>query len=206
MEAIEKSGRSVEEAVQAGLEELALPQDQVKVEVLEEPRSVLGLIGHPARVRLTPMPPLPEQAVQVLGRMLELAGLEASPELVRADEEQVQITLRGTDIGMVIGTHGRTLQALQHLLNLVANRQRHQRRRIILDAEGYRERRESILCAMALRAARRARESGQEVILQPLPAIERRVVHLALQQVPGVETRSMGEEPERRVIVIPSDR
>jgi len=204
MEALEKSARTVAEAIEAGLAELGLPRDQVQVEVLEEPRSLFGLVGHHARVRLRPVGTPADQAVEVLARMLSLAGLEATPSVTGSDAEHVRIVLQGRDVSIVIGKHGQTLQALQHLTNLIVNRHRSERRRIILDAEHYRERREIALQAMAMRAAKRAQETGKEVIMEPLPAIERRVVHLTLQQVPGVETRSMGEEPERRVIVIPA--
>jgi len=206
MEPVEKTGRTVEEAVAAGLEEMGLAREQVQVEVLEEPRSLFGLVGHPARVRLSPMPPASEQAMAVLERMLSLSGLAATPVLQEDEPEQVRIALEGPDIGLIIGKHGQTLQALQHLTNLMVNRHRTNRRRIILDAEHYRERREATLRAMAARAAERARSSGEEVILAPLPAIERRIVHLALKEEAGVETRSMGEEPERRVIVIPDGK
>jgi len=206
MESVEKSARTVEEAIEAGLQELGLPRDQVQLEILEEPRSLLGLLSHPARVRLTPLPDPDQQALSVLERILALSGLEASATLEQADPEQVRLVLAGKDVSLIIGKHGQTLQALQHLVNLIVNRHRSTRRRILLDAEHYRERREAALRAMALQAARRARETGREVILEPLPAIERRIVHLALQEVAGVETRSMGEDPERRVIVIPSGR
>lgn len=208
MTPIETTGRTVEEAVETGLQQLGLGRAEVDVEVLEEPHSLLGLLGHPARVRLTPHAAgaaLEDgaTATQVVERILELGRLEATVDSATPDDDQLRVTLAGPDVSIIIGKHGQTLQALQHLVNLVYNRHRAERQRIVLDAEGYRERREATLRAMAQRAAQQAKQTGREVILQPLPAIERRVVHLALQEVPGIETRSMGEEPERRVIVIP---
>lgn len=135
----------------------------------------------------------------VLERMEVDAGLES-----RIDEDgTVHINIVGEDLGLVIGRRGQTLDALQFLVNQVANRGDGRRVRIVLDVEGYRARRAEALTALARRTAARVRRQGRKVALEPMNALERRVVHLALAAEKGVETYSEGEEPHRRVIIAP---
>ena len=135
----------------------------------------------------------------VLERMEVDAALES-----RIDEEgTVHINIVGGDLGLIIGRRGQTLDALQFLVNQVANRGEGRRVRIVLDAEGYRARRAEALAALARRMAARARRQGRKVALEPMNALERRIVHLALAGEAGVETYSEGEEPHRRVIIVP---
>ena len=202
------TGRSVEEAVQAALRALGTSRDEVEVEVLaQESRGLLGILGHTeAKVRVTVKPSLAQRAVEVLTEILTKMGVEATPEVVSDDAEAVQINLRGEqDLGLLIGKHGQTLAALQLITAMIANRSQppEKRRKVILDAEGYRERRERALRSMARNAAERAKRTGQEVTLQALSARERRIVHVALADDPGVTTRSQGEDPERVVVVSP---
>lgn len=208
MRSIEQTGRSVEEAVQAALRALGTSRDEVEVEVLaQESRGLLGILGHTeAKVRVTVKPSLAQRAVEVLTEILTKMGVEATPEVVSDDAEAVQINLRGEqDLGLLIGKHGQTLAALQLITAMIANRSQppEKRRKVILDAEGYRERRERALRSMARNAAERAKRTGQEVTLQALSARERRIVHVALADDPGVTTRSQGEDPERVVVVSP---
>lgn len=208
MRSIEQTGRSVEEAVQAALKALGASRDEVEVEVLaQESRGLLGILGHTeAKVRVTAKPSLAQRAVEVLTEILTKMGVGATPEVVSDDDEAVQINLRGEqDLGLLIGKHGQTLAALQLITAMIANRSQppEKRRKVILDAEGYRERRERALRSMARNAAERAKRTGQEVTLQALSARERRIVHVALADDPAVTTRSQGEDPERVVVVSP---
>ncbi len=140
-------------------------------------------------------------AEEFLTGVLERMGVEAALE-TRLDEDNiVVINIAGEDLGLVIGRRGQTLDALQFLVNQVANKSGGVRVRIVLDAEGYRERRAEALAGLARRMADRARRERRKVTLEPMNALERRVVHLALANVPGVETYSEGQEPERRIVI-----
>jgi spoIIIJ-associated protein len=205
MTSIEKAGRTVDEAITAALEELGVTRDQVEVEVLEqEGRALFGILGHTqARVRVTPKATPGMVAAALAQEILDAMPANAKAELAREDDEQALINLSGEDLGMLIGKHGNTLAALQHLVGLITARKTGVHKRIVLDAEGYRERREEALRGMAKRAARRAIESGREVSLDPLPANERRIIHIALAEDKRVTTTSVGEDPFRRLIIAP---
>jgi len=208
MRSIEQTGRNVAEAVQAALKALGVSRDQVEVEVLaEESRGLLGILGHTeAKVRVTVKPGLAERALEVLNEILRLMAISATPEIVADDPEEVRIEIRSpSDLGLLIGKHGQTLAALQLITAMIANRPlpAEQRRRVILDAQGYRERRERALRGMARNAAERAKRTGREVPLESLNPRERRIVHLALADDPDVITRSEGQDPDRIVIIAP---
>ncbi len=133
-------------------------------------------------------------------------GIEAHVELVADDPEAVSINMSsGRDLGILIGKRGQTLAALQLIVAMMANRDQppEERRRIVLDAEGYRERRERTVRAMARSAAQRAQRTGRPVTLEALNPRERRIVHMTLGEERGVTTRSEGEEPNRVVVVFP---
>jgi spoIIIJ-associated protein len=208
MSSVEQSGRNVEDAVQNALKALGATRDQVEVEVLaEETRGLLGILGHTeARVRVTLKAGIAQRAVQVLTQILGHMGIEATPEITSDDAEGVWIDLRGgADLGLLIGKRGQTLAALQLITAMIANREQppETRKKVILDAQGYRDRRERALQAMARNAADRARSSGREVTLEALTPRERRIVHLTLAEDLAVTTRSEGEDPDRVVIVSP---
>ncbi len=242
---VEKSGRSVEEALEAALDELGARRDEVEVEVLDEPnRGLLGFLGGKMakiRVTLRRLPATPEGAEPGEGGSVGTkAGAEAPQQvpdgealrrvaeakLARAREFLREVTRRmgaaghvetrrvepdlyalnlvSQEAGLVIGRRGQTLDALQYLVNMVANRAvEGPWVRFVLDAGEYRRRREGILRSMALRAARQVRQNGRSVALEPMNPLERRVVHLALRDDPAVMTRSEGEEPQRRVVILP---
>jgi spoIIIJ-associated protein len=142
------------------------------------------------------------QAVDLLAGLLERMGLDA--EVVRVVEgERIEISLTGPDAGRVIGKKGQTLDALQFLLNKVVNRFPEGRRHVVLDVEGYKDRRDDSLVAMALRLAEKASKSGKIITM---PSRERRVIHLALADIEGITTRSDGQGSERRVRIIPERR
>lgn len=220
MKSLERTGRTVEEAVEAALAELGVSRDQCEVEILEEGnKGLFGLLGaRPARVRVTvkAAPELPkheerkdgEQAAVDRGReflsgLLERMKVPAAVE-TRVDEDgTVVMNITGSDLGVVIGARGQTLDAVQYLVNVVANKDASSRVRIVVDAEGYRERRAEAVRRMALRAAEKAKAARKRVRLDPMSAVERRLVHLALRDDDQVETRSEGTEPYRRVVIVP---
>jgi spoIIIJ-associated protein len=212
---IEKTGRTADEAVEVALRELGASREEVEIEVLgEESRGLLGILGHSqtrVRVSLKAPPPraaIAQQALELLQQVLEAMESDVQAKLISENEEEIVLDLQGEDLGILIGKHGQTLGALQHLVNIITNRRlpQEQRKRIIVDAEGYRAKRESSLTGMAKRAARTARETGREVTLDALAANERRIIHMALADEPGVTTRSVGTDPSRRVVVVPTVR
>jgi len=208
MESLEQSGRTVDEAVQAALKVLGVSRDEVDVEVLaQESRGILGILGYSeAKVRVTVRPGLARRALDILTRVVDLMGIDAEAEITAEDPEAVHVELHSSsDLGLLIGKRGQTLAALQLIVAMMANRDQppDKRRRIVLDAEGYRARRERALSATARSAADRAKRTGKPVSLESLTPRERRIVHLALADDPGVSTRSEGEDPHRSVIIAP---
>jgi spoIIIJ-associated protein len=155
-----------------------------------------------------PAPPEDEseqaaRAREVLERILEAIGVRARLDL-REDNEAITATFVGRELGLVIGKHGQTIDAIQYLVNAIAARdQGDERKPVVVDAAGYRSRRQASLDALAVRSAERAVSSGAPVELDPMTAVERKVVHLRLKDFPGVATRSEGTEPNRYVVVEP---
>jgi len=204
MMSIEKTAKTAEEAIQLALDELGLPRERVKVEILEEGRSLFGILGSTqARVRVTAETTIGEHVAQLLAEITKHMGVDATAKVVEEDETQAVIDIEGEELGLLIGKHGNTLAALQHLVGLMANKGQETRKRVILDAEGYRQRREESLRHLALSCARKARQSGQPITIEPLLPHERRIVHTALVDDPGVTTHSVGEDPTRRVVIEP---
>jgi len=147
-----------------------------------------------------------EQAAEVrevLERIREAIDVRARLELAE-DEETMTATFVGGELGLVIGKHGQTIDAIQYLVNAVVWRGRgDERKAVVVDAAGYRARREATLSALAQRSAEQAVSSAGPVELEPMTAVERKVVHLCLKDFPGVATRSEGTEPNRFVVIDP---
>jgi spoIIIJ-associated protein len=145
---------------------------------------------------------------EIVSRLVELMGYRANVAVATGDTAKIDVT--GADdtereaLGALIGRKGERLSALQHLVNLMLSRRMGAWTRVLVDVEDYRGRRERQLGEIARRAAERVLESGTMLQLEPMPALERRWVHLALRDVSGVATQSIGDEPMRRVVVIPS--
>ena len=216
---VEATGETVGEAKWAALRELEaldpeLDKAAVRFQVVSEgERGLLGVGYSPARVVATvdasaePRPPRDESELaasvrDVIALITDGIGVRCRID-VTEDEESVTAVCTGHDLGVLIGRHGQTIDAIQYLANaVVARDQTGERKSVIIDAAGYRARRTATLEAMALRAADRAR-SGERVELEPMSAIERKVVHLRLQDEPGVATSSEGAEPNRYVVVHP---
>lgn len=205
---IEVRGRTVEEALAAAAERLGVSREDVEAEVLEEPaRGFLGLVGHrDAVIRARPRLTKARFARLFLAEVARRAGLAVQ---VRVEEHPGFIAASvegGPGLGILIGRRGAVLEALQYLVNVSAARISDERRRIIVDVGGYRERRREALERLALRMAERVRRTRRQVVLEPMSAAERRIVHLALQDHPDVRTESTGTEPNRRVVILPARR
>lgn len=236
MSAVEATGKTVEEALEKALIELGRSADEVTYEVLEAPsRGFFGLFGgHEARLRVTEkeaqgvpaapameMPRAPveapaapvasaaspqERAESFLSGIFRAMGLTVAMAR-RETEEGVLYDLSGESLGILIGKHGQTLDALQYLTNLAANRGGAEERiHVILDVEGYRSRREETLRRLAGHLAEKACRIHAEVRLEPMNRHERKIIHMALQDNYRVSTYSDGDEPYRCVVIAPKRR
>jgi spoIIIJ-associated protein len=146
-----------------------------------------------------------EEAKSVLEELLRLMDLEGTVEIAMGSETS-KLNVKGSDLGVLIGRRGEKLASLQHLVNLIVAKKEGQYSRIAIDVENYRGRREEQLRDVAERAAKRVAQSGKIIQLEPMPAIERRIVHLALVENPRVRTQSVGVEPNRRIVVLPASK
>lgn len=231
MGGVEASGRNVEEALEKALEELGVGRDQVSVEVLSEPKQgILGVGGTPARVRVRLLadgePAVEpgaevaegseeeyveddaELAAQMLDRLLELMGVQADVSIRDPETPgdglgmaKAVLDVEGDDLGILIGRRGETLLALQYLLNLMVNRQLGEHAVFTVDVEGYRRRREKQLTGLARRMAEQVKRTRRPVTLEPMPANERRIIHLSLAEDRHVQTASVGEGDARKVAI-----
>ena len=219
---VEATGETVGEAKWSALRELerlapGIDRDAVRFQVVSEgERGLLGVGYTPARVVATVERPSDETAPapveeegeaavarELLERTLEALGVAGTISLDESDDA-VTATVTGGDIGVLIGRHGQMIDALQYLANAMAHRAvGDDRRRIVIDAAGYRARRASTLEGLARRSAEQASATGSRVELEPMSAVERRIVHEALKDDPEVSTASEGVEPHRFVVVIP---
>jgi spoIIIJ-associated protein len=217
VEEIRASAPSVEEALEVALARLGASEQEVEVEVLQEPRSgFLGLGGQEAivlvrRKRGTDQPTeeeLEEQgdaAAEFLEELLSRMGIDASVEPNLEDGTMyVDVLAAGAsddDMALLIGRHGQTLEALQELTRHVVMRRTGMRCRVLVDVEDYRKRQRDRIAARAREIAKRVARTGREEELEPMSPYERKIVHDTVATVPGVESSSRGEEPERRVVI-----
>ncbi|HEY7331713.1 MAG TPA: RNA-binding cell elongation regulator Jag/EloR [Candidatus Limnocylindria bacterium] len=146
-----------------------------------------------------------EEAKTVLSELIRLMDLEGEVE-IGMGSETAKLNVKGSDLGVLIGRRGEKLASLQHLVNLMVAKKEGQYRRIAIDVENYRGRREEQLRDVADRAAKRVIQTGKIIQLEPMPAIERRIVHLALVENPRIRTQSVGVEPNRRIVVLPASK
>ncbi|REK72032.1 RNA-binding cell elongation regulator Jag/EloR [Paenibacillus paeoniae] len=203
MKKIVASGKTIDDAVRYGLTQWQVTEDRVKIVVLEQPsKGLFGLIGvKEAKVELELIPDALEEAEKFLLDVARTMGLS-----VRIDRKQTkdgtQLSVSGEgELGMLIGRRGGTLDALQYLINIVANRYSNSHLRIVLDAEDFRERRRKTLEELSDRLAGRVIRTRKEVVLEPMTPLERKVIHSQLQNHPKVRTFSKGDEPNRRVVI-----
>lgn len=183
MKVIETTGKTVEEALKNALSELKVEKDKVEVEVLDEGnKGFLNLIGaRPAKIKVKVKRNYIHEAKIFLENILDKMKVEAD---IKISEENnvVKIYLTGSDMGILIGYRGETLDALQYLLSLVINKNHEMEyKRVVLDTENYREKREETLKRLARRVAEKVRKTGRIVKLEPMNPYERRVIHSALQ-------------------------
>jgi spoIIIJ-associated protein len=218
---VEATGETVGEAKWAALRELEkrqpdLDKSAVRFQVVTEgERGLLGVGYAPARViatvsaEVSPEGPRPDESDlatevrELVERIADGIGVVGRIE-VDEDEETLTLTCVGPDLGMLIGRHGQTIDAIQYLANAVTYRKHPEdRKEVVVDAAGYRARRRASLEALAVRSAEHAVSNGEPVELEPMTAVERKVVHIRLKEFEGVETTSEGTEPNRFIVVHP---
>lgn len=250
---VEKTAKTVEEAVAAALKELNITAEEAVIEVLEEgKKGLFGFFGKDAKVRVTAKEVVVEETVvetaapeaaPVVETVVETEVKEEAPaafeeraarepkkfvvndeavakareflqkvfnamkievvmeKFVNKNDGSVTFKLHGADMGILIGKHGQTLDSLQYLTNLVANKNSAERVRVIIDVEDYRDRRIETLNRLAYRLADKVKRSGERVSLEPMNPHERKIIHMALQNDRRVTTLSEGDEPYRHVVI-----
>jgi spoIIIJ-associated protein len=217
---VEVTGETVGEAKWLALRELeriapGLDKAVVRFQVVSEgERGLLGVGYEPARVVATAdrpaetreprdESPAAAHARALLERIVAALGIPCRID-VDETEDEIRVTCDGPDLGLLIGRHGQTIDSVQYLANAIVWKGSDDRKRVVVDAAGYRARREETLQREAVRAAERAVAHGEPVELEPMSAVERRVVHERLKDYPGVTTSSDGAEPNRYVVVHPA--
>ena len=203
MKIIEVTGKTVEEALKHALDELKLTKDKVDVEIINEgSKGLFNLIGtKPAKIKVTKKPEPIDNAKEFLINVLSAMNIDAE---IRINEENdvIKIDLSGPKMGLVIGYRGETLDSLQYLDSLVINKNHNNSyKRVVLDAENYRKKREETLIRVAQKSAYKVRKSQRPYKLEPMNPYERRIIHSALQEYTDINTHSEGEEPFRRIVI-----
>ena len=203
MKQLEAAGKTFNEALTAGLAQMGLDLDQVDYEILDEgAKGFLGIGVRPVRIRLTQKDSPAIRAEEFLSQVTRLIGLDVSFE-TEQEEEALKINMVGENQGILIGHRGETLDALQYLCSLRVNKDRDEYIRVTLDTENYRERRKATLENLAKNIASKVKRTKRPVALEPMNPYERRIMHSALQGNEQVTTHSEGEEPNRRVVIVP---
>ena len=214
MREVERSAGSVEEAIEGALEELGVSEQEAEVEIVQEPqKGLLGFGSQEAVVRVR----VPEEAVsgvaldeqaeiaeEFVTGLLERMGMDADVDRGVVEGVMYVDILAGQDsegMGLLIGRHGQTLDALQEVVRTAVQRRTQSRCRVLVDVEDYRKRRRSQLAEKARGVAQRVRRTGRQERLEPMSAYDRKIVHDTAGEVGGVETTSEGEDPDRRVVI-----
>jgi len=235
MDTVTRTARTVEEAEELALKELGVDRSEVEVEVLSRGKAgFLGLGAELARVKVTlkgaatvaaPRAPATAAspglavtaspgdaaglAVEALTRILSAARVNVNSTLRAANDPDAGgpvIDLAGEDSGLLIGRRGQTLQALQFLVTSIVRNQHGETVRVVLDVEGYRNRRETALRDMATKVAERVAQTGRSIALEPMTPADRRIIHTSLTNHPAVTTESIGEGEGRKVTILPKRR
>ena len=203
LKTIQKSGKTEEEAIAHALEELGLTRDDVNVEIVERAKTgFLGIRATPAVVNVS-YEVIEEKSDVIrafLEGLLERFGVQAQIDVSEPVDGTVSVVLSGADPGTLIGRRGETLDAIQHLTNYAVNRGG-SRMRVNVDTENYRQRRGDTLETLATKTAAKVIKYRRNFTLDPMNAYERHIIHTTLQENEQVSTRSVGSEPNRRVVV-----
>lgn len=202
LQTVEKKGKNIDEAIKAALDELCCEIEDVNVEVIEEPsKGLLGIGKKPAVVRVTRRDKPEDMVRGVVDEILTRMKIDYQINGIEHQEGRVRINIIGKDMGLLIGRKGETLNAVQFIVGLIVNRNREEKIRVMLDVEDYRKKREDSLEALALRLSDKVKKTRKNVVMRPMTSQERRIVHTTLQSDPSITTYSMGDEPNRKVVI-----
>ena len=201
MKTLEKSGKTIDDAVDAAVAELGCSREDANIEIIAMPsKGILGFGAKPAIVRVSVEDKATAYAMDFLSTIFKKFDIDVKINVTEG-EDFITLDLIGKDLGILIGRRGETLDALQYLTNLTVARHFEERCKIILDVEGYRSKREESLARLAKKLADRVKESGKNMSLEPMSPYERRIIHTVLQSDDQVRTFSEGEEPYRKVVI-----
>ncbi|NTW70988.1 MAG: protein jag [Eubacteriaceae bacterium] len=202
MKSVTAKGKTIDEAIENALSELKATRDQVETKVLELPSNgIMGLFGtKSAKVEVTLKNDFMEKGKTFLDEMLKKFGVEAKCSM-RLEDRNLNITIEGEDMGILIGRRGQTLDSIQYLTSLVVNKWSDEYIRVVIDTENYREKREVTLKDLAEKLAQRVARNREKIVLEPMNPYERRIIHSTLQNHKSVYTYSEGDEPFRKVVI-----
>ncbi len=201
-------GKTVEEAVKRAANQLGVSPETIKYEVITEPKKgFLGIGEVPATIRVITKKDPSELALDFIDSLIENMGIEAEVSMEDTSDGDKLIRIYGEDASVLIGHHGDTLDSLQYLCNLAANKKADENddreyTRITVDIEDYRKRREATLRALAKRMASKVLKYKRNITLEPMTPYERRIIHSEIQGIDGVTTNSIGQDSNRRVVII----
>ena len=208
MSTIEVEAKTVEEAIRQACEQLGKPQDQLEIEVISDGSSrMFGIMGgKKARIKAAIKEDVAQddavKAKEILENILQRFGADAQVASSE-DDECITLNISGDGSGILIGRKGQTLDAFQYLVNKIVHRSPRHMKRVVVDAEGYRQRRRETLIDLAKRLSEKAKNRGAPVSTSPLNPFERRIIHLALQDDAEFTTKSNGEGIFRKVVIFP---
>ncbi|MCH8205613.1 MAG: protein jag [Chloroflexi bacterium] len=209
---IETKAKTKEEAIEIALKELDAERGEVEIDVVSVGKSgILGIGSEPARVRVTLLDKptdLVKTTSEVLDSLMSKLGVSVVVSLKQAERPDLGgpvFEIEGDDSGLLIGRRGETLRSLQFLVRVIVGRRLQARANLLIDVEGYQQRRYQTLTNMALNVAQRVAATGRSIPLEPMPPDERRIVHVALAEHAQVTTESTGEGDSRQVVVRPKD-
>lgn len=207
MKEVTANGLTVNEAVEEALKELQAKRDEVEVTILDEgKKGLFGFFGKkPAIVKVTLIQNPSKIVHDFLSDIVQKMGIKADID-VKQTGKVINIQLSGDKMSMLIGKRGQTLNSLQYLTQLVANRYSNHYLQIILDAENYRSKRKETLQQLAGKLAKQAIRTSKNVSLEPMPSYERKVIHAALAEFKDIKTYSVGEDPNRHLVIAPKKR
>ena len=207
MEGIEITAATVEQAIKKAEAQLGMSRDQFKVEVIREGKpGILRVGGREALIRVTPLTSPERDAVQavveILDTLLRLLGIAGKVEVL-SDEIPLAFDIKGEDLGILIGRRGQTLAALEYITKLMVAGRLKTWLPLTLDVVGYKRRRHDSLQKLALYLAEQVKVRRSAITMEPMPADERRIIHLTLADNPDVTTHSIGEGEDRKVVILP---
>ncbi len=202
MKLLESTGKTVEEAIASGLKELDIKREQADVKILELPsKGFLGIIGtKPAKVQITILDRPEDNARVFLENIFKAMELDATMDIEQKNDT-LFVNIEGSNMGIIIGRRGQTLDSIQYLLNLIVNKSSDKYIKVFVDTENYRKKREETLIRLANKMGNKVYKIGKTISLEPMNPYERRIIHASLQNNPYVQTYSEGEEPYRKVII-----